>query len=325
MLKHITLYFCNETQGNYLGLLDLFSLVSKTQLKIMGKAIKLDIASHDGTPLNIANYVTVNATSAISMIEDTDLLIIPPVKARINEALLSEQQALYQKLKIWHARKVPIMAIGYANFLLAESGILDNRMTIANKFLQEEFSRRYPKIEVFKDRLITTSDEIYSCRGTHEMKALMLFLLNKLANEAVSEAIGDFYTDDESLSVSIENPLLSKFLFHEDEVIIRIQQWLELHFSEAINLEQLASKSNMSLRTFKRRFKEATKNSPLSYIQNLRVAQGKEYLKNTNKTISEISGLVGYEDPGHFNRLFKREYFQTPDQWRKTQQQQVRF
>ena len=82
----------------------------------------------------------------------------------------------------------------------------------------------------------------------------------------------------------------------------------------------MATRINMTERTFKRRFKEATGETPLGYIQQLRIEQGKELLKHSDKSVEEIAWAVGYQDSGHFNRLFKRTFGMNISRWRDTYQ-----
>lgn len=71
------------------------------------------------------------------------------------------------------------------------------------------------------------------------------------------------------------------------------------------------------LRTFKRRFKDATGETPMQFLQILRLEQGKDMLRHTHKNVAEVAWAVGYGDPRHFNRLFKRHFGTTPARWRK--------
>jgi transcriptional regulator GlxA family with amidase domain len=62
----------------------------------------------------------------------------------------------------------------------------------------------------------------------------------------------------------------------------------------------------MSLRNFVRRFKQATGDSPLIYLQKLRVAAAKRLLESDHRTMQEISDAVGYQDVAFFREIFQR-------------------
>ena len=69
----------------------------------------------------------------------------------------------------------------------------------------------------------------------------------------------------------------------------------------------LARKANMSERTFQRRFKDATGDTPLAYVQKVRIEAARDMLETGDKSFEEVTNLVGYEDPGSFRKIFLRQ------------------
>ncbi|HTE31732.1 MAG TPA: helix-turn-helix domain-containing protein, partial [Chryseolinea sp.] len=69
-------------------------------------------------------------------------------------------------------------------------------------------------------------------------------------------------------------------------------------------------------RTLIRRFKKATGDTPLVYLQKLRVENAKRLLEATGNTFNEITWKVGYEDVSSFHRLFKSETGLSPKEYR---------
>ena len=74
----------------------------------------------------------------------------------------------------------------------------------------------------------------------------------------------------------------------------------------------------MSLRNFVRRFKQATGDSPLAYLQKLRIAAAKRLLESDHRTIQEISDAVGYQDAAFFRQLFERHTGVSPSAYRQS-------
>ena len=64
----------------------------------------------------------------------------------------------------------------------------------------------------------------------------------------------------------------------------------------------------MSVRNFVRRFKQATGDSPLTYLQKLRIAAAKRMLESNHRSMQEISDAVGYQDVAFFRSLFQRAH-----------------
>jgi len=105
---------------------------------------------------------------------------------------------------------------------------------------------------------------------------------------------------------------------HDDDSISRAQEWLHQNFQRSFPLESLAARVGMSLRNFVRRFKEATGDSPINYLQKLRVAAARRMLENHHRTVQEISEAVGYQDVAFFRGLFQRHTGSSPTAYQRS-------
>jgi transcriptional regulator GlxA family with amidase domain len=103
---------------------------------------------------------------------------------------------------------------------------------------------------------------------------------------------------------------------HTDDVIASAQEWMHKNFSKTFSLEDLARRVGMSVRNFVRRFKQATGDSPLAYLQKLRIAAAKRMLENNHRSMQEISDAVGYQDIAFFRALFQRHTGVSPSAYR---------
>ena len=89
------------------------------------------------------------------------------------------------------------------------------------------------------------------------------------------------------------------------------------NFQQTFPLEAPARRVGMSLRNFVRRFKQATGDSPLIYLQKLRVAAAKRLLESDHRSMQEISDAVGYQDVAYFRQLFHRHTGASPSAYRR--------
>ncbi len=104
---------------------------------------------------------------------------------------------------------------------------------------------------------------------------------------------------------------------HTDAEILKIQIWLENRIGQNIVMEQVADEFGLSMRNFIRRFKEATAQTPIEYLQNLRLEKAKFLLESSQQAFDQITLQVGYEDGNSFRRLFKHRVGLTPSAYRK--------
>jgi transcriptional regulator GlxA family with amidase domain len=89
------------------------------------------------------------------------------------------------------------------------------------------------------------------------------------------------------------------------------------NFAKTFGLEEPARRIGMSVRNFVRRFKEATGDSPLAYLQKLRIAAAKRMLESNHRSMQEISDAVGYQDIAFFRALFQRHTGVSPSAYRE--------
>ncbi|MDF0533406.1 AraC family transcriptional regulator [Shewanella sp. A32] len=94
-------------------------------------------------------------------------------------------------------------------------------------------------------------------------------------------------------------------------------QFIHRHYSDTVEVEQLAALVNMSSSAFHRCFREVTSSSPIQYLKKLRLNRARELLLQGVKVKQAATG-VGYESAAQFSREFKRYFNQSPGSCAKT-------
>lgn len=98
--------------------------------------------------------------------------------------------------------------------------------------------------------------------------------------------------------------------------IVQSKRYIDIHFREPINLEMISDEACFSKFHFLRLFKNAYGRTPNQYLMGLRIRYAKKMLKENIFSISEICLEVGFESPGSFSSLFKRETGKSPSEYR---------
>jgi YesN/AraC family two-component response regulator len=93
-------------------------------------------------------------------------------------------------------------------------------------------------------------------------------------------------------------------------------KFIEKNYEDKITIENLASLIGSSRRTFERRFKAATNNTPIEYTQRVRIEAAKKFFEASRKNVSEIMFDVGYTDTKAFRDMFKKITGLTPIEYR---------
>ena len=74
---------------------------------------------------------------------------------------------------------------------------------------------------------------------------------------------------------------------------------------------------NISEGWFIQNFKQYTNSTPAQYLLSLRIHNAKVLLESTNYNVTEISNIIGYENPLYFSRIFKKQTGFSPSEYRK--------
>ncbi|MBL6968130.1 MAG: helix-turn-helix domain-containing protein [Desulfobacteraceae bacterium] len=92
---------------------------------------------------------------------------------------------------------------------------------------------------------------------------------------------------------------------------------MEENFDQSYPYEELARRFGMSRRTFERRFKSATGDSPLVYLHRVRVEAAKNMIETQNLSFDEIAFRVGYEDTSAFRKIFLKQTGLRPTEYKR--------
>jgi transcriptional regulator GlxA family with amidase domain len=93
---------------------------------------------------------------------------------------------------------------------------------------------------------------------------------------------------------------------HVDEPIKEAQNYIESMVSERISVGELALRFAIGRRHFERRFKKATNNTPVEYIQRVKIEAAKKHFETSLKNVNEVMYDVGYSDTKAFRTMFKK-------------------
>ena len=93
---------------------------------------------------------------------------------------------------------------------------------------------------------------------------------------------------------------------HDDESIKNAQTYIKNNFHQKISTHKLAEMFALNQRNFIRRFKKATDNTTIKYIQRVKIEAAKKELESTSNNINKIMYTVSYSDSKLFRMLFKK-------------------
>lgn len=240
----------------------------------------------------------------ISSIASTDLLIIPSID--YSQLLKSQNANLIAWIKDQYHQGSEIATICSGAFLLAETGLLDGRSCSIHWNIAHQFQQRFPKINVQLDQLILSDKGIYTNGGAFSFLHFLLFLVEKYLDRETAIYCSKIF------QIDMDRTSQSPFLIfqgqksHGDELIEHAQNYIEENLQQKISFEDLALKLATSRRNFDRRFIKATGNTPVEYLQRVKVEVAKKSFEKGRMNVNQVMDEVGYSDEKAFREVFRK-------------------
>ncbi len=252
-------------------------------------------------------------------LRDTDryeLIIVPALWGNPRASLMRQPSTLHW-LRAQHAAGAMICSVGSGSYLLAGAGLLDDRQATTHWRFFEDFAQRFPRVKLQRKRFITAEAGLYCTGSVNAARDIMLHFLEQLFDSEISSEVARHFTHELKRSHASELLGIDSQNTHHDELIIKVQEWLQSHHAQNVTIGELARRFSINQRSFNRRFRQASGLSPLQYLQDVRMKQARALLKQSNLSIAEIAYAVGYQDVSHFTGLFRRINDVTPGEYRR--------
>lgn len=272
--------------------------------------VGLDIA----TPVS-GGLFTVNANVTIDEVKKTDLIIIPAVDGDIVQAIENNKDFLPWMVKHYNAG-AEIASLCLGAFLLASTGLLNGRKCATHWLAANAFRKMFPEVELVDNKIITEESRLYSSGGAFSYLNLILHLIEKYAGKDMSILAAKVF------AIEIERNTQSPFMIfqgqkeHDDDEVKKAQEFIEGNFREKITVDELADMLAVGRRSLERRFKKATSNTVVEYIQRVKMEAAKKSFETSRKNINEVMYDVGYIDIKAFRTTFRKITGLSPIEYR---------
>lgn len=248
---------------------------------------------------------SVKPHTSIAAISKTDLIIIPSLNHNYEDAI-SNNKALIPWIEKQYKEGAEVASICTGAFLLASSGLLDGKNCSTHWSATEDFRNLFPKVNLQTDQLITDEFGIYTNGGAYSFLNLIIYLIEKYYDRQTAILCSKVF------QIELDRKSQSTFTIfrgqkqHDDDVVKEVQTYMEENLQEKISMEELSSRFSVGRRNFDRRFIKATGNTPIEYVQRVKVESAKKALEMSRKTINEIMYEVGYSDVKAFREVFRK-------------------
>lgn len=310
-MKHLTL-LVPDGQPNPITIISSFmAFVQAEKFHVMkgGKPVfeKIVLAGIS-KKINVYNGLfSVTPLEDIAEVKKTDLIIIPSFLPQTSP----EQNVKVNKKAIeWivsqYKNGAEVASLCTGAYMLAASGLVDNKKCSIHWNDAEKFRSMYPQVDLVADQVITNEHGIYTCGGAFSFMNLILYLLEKYYGREMAILSSKLFQVDIDRSSQSPYIVFNGQKSHEDVVVLKAQDFIEKNPTDKLSVEKLAKKLAVSRRSLDRRFIKATGNTPIEYMQRVKVEIAKKQLETSRKTVQEVMCEAGYSDLKTFRDVFKK-------------------
>lgn len=232
-----------------------------------------------------------------------DLVIIPAVNGDAISATQLNRHYIGWLLKQFEGG-AEILSYSTGSFLLAATGLLNQKVCAVNKRFKHEFAWYYNDVEADMKNPIAESNRIYTCSGETSYWHLLLHVLSKQVEGQMAVDMANFFSVNNQIGT--DWAIMDTGTDDADAFIQDIKRYIAAHVTEKITATTLAKTFFVHKRTLERRFLKATGESPGSYIQKQKIDEARKELQSGYRSIEDVMRHVGYSDAKAFRLLFKK-------------------
>jgi transcriptional regulator GlxA family with amidase domain len=265
-------------------------------------------------PTVTAGPLRIATDEGLDVLDRADTIIVPgrnDVAAPLPEGLADSLRAAAND-----GTRLASICVGV--FTLAATGLLDGRRATTHWLATDLLTRSFPAVTVEPDVLYTDNGQILTSAGAAAGLDLCLHMIRRDFGTAVAAhasrlAVAPLHRNGGQAQFILRNPPTYRTASLEDVLI-----WIEENAHLPLTLSDIADAAHTSVRTLTRRFQQETRQSPMEWVNGVRIRHAQELLETTDHAIDRIARQVGFSSPSNFRAQFSRTTAVTPSEYRKT-------
>jgi transcriptional regulator GlxA family with amidase domain len=299
------------------GAVDMLS-VANGYLQSLGREpyFNIEIISDNSETVRLNGPAQIHCTKTLEDATDADIIVVPAFNSN-PDGVLEKNARTIAWLREQYDNGKEIASLCFGAYFLAEAGLLAGKSCTSHWLAIPDLTVRYTDIEFLPDILMTDKDRIYTSGGALLSWNLVLYLIEKFVNREVAIGVSKMFNIDLDKGRQSHFTVFHGQRSHTDEGILAAQAYIESRYSEPISVDQIASQAHMSKRNFIRRFKVATGNTPIEYIQRVKIEAAKKALEGSGGDVNSVMYDAGYNDVKTFRKVFRQVTGMTPQDYRR--------
>lgn len=226
-----------------------------------------------------------------------------------------------QKLTRWLPAMMPkvrrMASICTGAFLLAESGLLNNRKATTHWLFCDQMANQYRNVQILPDKIFVRDGSIYTSGGVTAGIDLALSLVEEDWGWEVAAGVA------RGMLIFMRRPggqsQFSSYVFNEAKTrkdFRELQAWIISHPEEDLSIEILADRMAMSPRNFSRVFCQEIGMTPAKFVERTRLEAARNLMLRSDLPMEGIAGKCGFNNSEQMRRTFQRFLNISPQEYR---------
>ena len=260
-----------------------------------------------------AGPIGITTEFGVDELGNADTIVVPGR----NDATTPVRDDVKVALKAAYDNGIRIASICSGAFTLAAAGILDGKRATTHWLAADFFAATYPAVDLDPDALYVDEGQILTSAGASAGLDLCLHMVARdygsaVAADAARLAVAPLHRSGGQAQFIVRNRRVAT------TELDAVLAWIERHAHLPLTLADLARQASMSVRTLNRSFKRETGQTPLQWVNGVRIRHAQELLEASDDGIENISRRVGFASAANFREQFRRVAGVSPQSYRNT-------
>jgi AraC family transcriptional activator FtrA len=275
---------------------------------------QFSMCSVDGMEITGTGGMSLKVEGGMEALVEADIIVIPGWRTPYT----SIPPSLKTQLTTSYNNGARIVGICGGAFVLAAAGLLSGKRATTHWQFVETFIGAYPDVRLETAPLYCADNRLYTSAGSAAGIDLCLYVVQEDYGHAIANVVA------KRLVVAPVRPGaqtqdIDRAILPQDKhsQLASLLDWLRLNLATRYTIEDIAQKSNMSVRTFLRHFKQVTGMTYGQWMTLQRIDRAKTLLTETDLSVDTVAEACGYGSTGSFRRAFINEVHASPSLFRK--------
>ncbi len=144
------------------------------------------------------------------------------------------------------------------------------------------------------------------------------YLLKPVDKEELHKVLKELELSLTDIYGSVRNGNAPEPSLSPEEIVILVKEYVKNNYSGDLDLNTMAQSLGFSSSYLTKVFNRVEKTTPSKYIRSYRMGIAKQLMNDKEMTLQQVAAAVGYNDPFHFSRSFKKAVGMTPTEYRES-------